>query len=108
MLHAASERQSESRMTTAFIATPDPRVSHKVRVIWRSAAPAAMGEAALSISCKAALASSEELESKASASIPGLDPCKFRNKIHHPFHLHKGEFFIRILSTSACRLTDLL
>ena len=57
---------------------------------------------------KAALASSEELESKASASIPGLDPCKFRNKIHHPFHLHKGEFFIRILSTSACRLTDLL
>ena len=48
------------------------------------------------------------LESKASASIPGLDLCKFRNKIHHPFHLHKGEFFIRILSTSACRLTDLL
>jgi hypothetical protein len=43
-------------------------------VIWRSAAPAAMREAALSVSCEAALASSEELESKAWTSILGLDP----------------------------------
>ena len=34
----------------------------------------------LSVSCKAALASSEELESKASASIPGLDPCNSETK----------------------------
>jgi hypothetical protein len=49
-------------------------------VIWRSAAPAAMREAALSVSCEAALASSEELESKVSTSIPGLDPCNSETK----------------------------